>query len=69
MADTMRGDFPKVICSDCGVEGCVFKHWGPLVPSGVVGSFCWDCWDDRRATVHDKNEEPKPLGYKLQKQS
>ena len=47
MPDTMRGDFPDEICSDCGEKGCVFKHWGPLVPEEDMGSFCGYCWTRR----------------------
>lgn len=47
MADTILGEFPKVNCSDCGKEGCVYRHWGLLVPKGKVLTLCVGCWDDR----------------------
>jgi hypothetical protein len=59
MADTERGDFPNEICSDCGEKGCIFKHWGPLVPEGKIGSFCGYCW-----TRRNKSESHRiPLGF------
>jgi len=57
MADTTRGSFPKKICSDCGRRGCCFIHWGPMVPKGESGSFCWFCWG-LRLTFN----RAKPLG-------
>jgi len=59
MADTTRGDFPEAICSDCGKKGCCFKHWGPRVPNGKLGSFCWFCWGGRQTF-----NSGKPLGQK-----
>lgn len=59
IADTIRGSFPEKICSDCGKKGCMFSHWGPLVPKGESGSFCWFCWSLRQ-TVNRR----KPLGIK-----
>lgn len=58
MPDTIRGDFPDTICSDCGEKGCVFRHWGPLVPEGKVGDFCGYCW-----TRRDKLGMRVPLGF------
>ena len=63
MADTSHSDY-KGDCSDCGPEenGQVFiRHWGPLVPPGVVGQFGPKCWDERRAD-RDAGREPRPLG-------
>ena len=57
MADTMLGDFPELICSDCGEKGCIYKHWGPLVPKGEIGTFCSFCWG-----VRDKRGDRHPLG-------
>ena len=49
MPDTLRKDFPNVRCSDCGKIGEVFlKHWGPLVPPGIVGFFDEECFKARR---------------------
>lgn len=63
MADTIRGGGPDIECSDCGREGTVFKHWGPLVPSGVVGDFCVECWGTRQK--HYLNHgTPKPMRRK-----
>ena len=63
MADTIRGDSPKTKCSDCGEKGTVFRHWGPLVPSGVVGDFCIECWGTRQDHYLDHGI-PKPIGEK-----
>ncbi len=62
MADTSRRSRPKEPCSDCGLVGTDFSHWGPLVPPGKVGDFCGSCFDLRRET-RNRGEEPKPLGY------
>lgn len=59
MADTERGNFLGQKCSDCGEEGCVIKHWGPLVPEGKIGFFCPFCFFQR-----SKLTEPVPLGVK-----
>ena len=62
MPDTSRGDYPEIPCSDCGAVGEVcFRHWGPLVPKGVVGSFDLECW---RARMDDYNHgrSIRPLG-------
>jgi len=47
MADTVLGEMPEATCSDCGTKGCVYRHWGPLVPRGKVGQFCIECWRKR----------------------
>lgn len=65
MADSILGDFPAAKCSDCGKLGCVFQHWGPLVPSGQIGTFCVECAQNRIDAWNKKNT-PKPIGYKLQ---
>lgn len=57
MADTIRGSFPEKTCSDCSRKGCWFTHWGPLVPKGESGSFCWFCW-----TLRLSSNQGKPLG-------
>lgn len=60
MADTIRGNFSDQTCSDCGEKGCVFKHWGSLVPPGVIGYFCAFCMN-----VRAKAEgPPSSLGVK-----
>ena len=59
IADTIKGSFPEKICSDCGKKGCLFIHWGPLVPSGESGTFCPLCMSFRQS-VNMK----KPLGVK-----
>ena len=62
MADTLRGNFLNIPCSDCGKVGKVcFKHWGPLVPAGKVGGFDIECW---RARMDDGNNgrPVRPLG-------
>lgn len=61
MADTMRGNFPDLICSDCGEKSCTFKHWGPLVPKGQIGSFCCFCWSERQDRA-SRGEDPLPFG-------
>lgn len=64
MADTCRGDFPDIPCSDCGKVGEVFmKHWGPLVPSGKVGAFDGDCWQ-ARMDDYNSGRPIRPLGVK-----
>ena len=60
MADTILGDFPDSICSDCGKKGCTYKHWGPLAPDGK--SFCLECWHKR---VDYYNKYGKPLWNSL----
>ena len=62
MADTIRGNFPDSICTDCGKKGCLFFHCGPLVPpdsSGMKG-FCGPCWDTRQE-YYLKNGKPMPI--------
>jgi len=61
MADTKRGDFKDLKCSDCGNPGCSFQHLGPMVPYGSIGNFCWSCWLARSADF-DATGEVKPLG-------
>lgn len=58
----MRADFGDIPCSDCGDEekGRVFiKHWGPLVPPGMVGWFGPNCWAARMLLDREK---ARPLG-------
>lgn len=62
MADTKRGDFPEKICNDCGKKGCIFIHWGELVPEGKIGNFCWICWLVRNVDF-EETKIAKPLGY------
>jgi len=62
VADTIRGDFPGIACSDCREIGEVcFKHWGPLVPSGDAGFFCRYCWSTRHEDGR-QSRAPRPLG-------
>jgi hypothetical protein len=61
MADTQRGDFKDLKCSDCGRPGCSFQHWGSMVPEGPIGNFCWSCWFARNADF-DATGAVKPLG-------
>ena len=61
MADTKRGYFTEMICSDCGVKGCSFIHWGEMLPAGTMGCFCFECWIIR-LTDFDETRERKPLG-------
>ncbi len=63
MADTLMGRFGDKQCSDCGGQGCVFYHNGPLVPAGKVGYFCSFCWVERKAR-QDEGLPPLPLGIK-----
>lgn len=65
MADTIRGDWPDMECRDCGVKGCMFVHWGPLVPSvaGKVG-LCGECWTLRDDSLSSGKAVP-PVGYRL----
>jgi hypothetical protein len=40
MSHTLRSSFPDRYCADCGkLGGCYIKHWGSLVPEGVVAYF------------------------------
>ena len=62
MADTIRTFSPDATCDDCGVLGCSWHHWGPLVPKTArVLNFCDNCWTERQGyyVVHNC---PKPLG-------
>lgn len=62
MADTIRGEFPKQPCSDCGEVGKVYiQHWGLLVPNGSLGYFCPTCLG-ARAEDSKAGKEPRPLG-------
>lgn len=61
MADTERGDFPGVKCSDCGCTGVIFKHYGPLVPDGEVGYFDHMCMMARDRDFRN-GLPPRPLG-------
>ena len=61
MADTKRGYFPEMICSDCGVKGCSFIHWGDMLPNDVLGRFCSECWTARFVDF-DETGIAKPLG-------
>ncbi|TSC83275.1 MAG: Uncharacterized protein G01um101419_105 [Parcubacteria group bacterium Gr01-1014_19] len=61
MADTLLGNFTDLVCSDCGVSGCEYKHWGPLVPKGARGSFCPACYSVRDLESM-QGREPRPLG-------
>ena len=66
MADTARGYYPDIPCSDCGDEelGQVYiKHWGSLVPPGKIGFFGPKCWEAR---VKDggAGRPPRELGTK-----
>lgn len=63
MADTVRGHFPDVNCSDCGEKGTIIRHWGSLVPEESVGNFCYHCWN-MRIKANERGEAPKPLGVK-----
>lgn len=64
MADTSRGDYPNIPCSDCGKVGEVFiRHWGPLVPRGAVGSFDGECWQ-ARMDDYNQGRPIRPLGIK-----
>ena len=62
MADSERGDFGDTACSDCGEKGevCV-KHWGPLVPEGVIGYFDQRCLNARNEDSI-AGRPPRPLG-------
>jgi hypothetical protein len=68
MADTIRGWHPNAVCDDCGREGVVFIHWGPLAPvdGGGPVNDCMDCWLDRseRYNTHD---DPMPRGANMSK--
>jgi len=63
MVDTVRGGFADKVCSDCGEQGCVFVHNGPLVPKGEIGYFCAFCWEERNKCF-ERGETQKPLGVK-----
>ena len=60
MAYTSRDDYPNDFCCDCGNQGCVMYHWGPLVPDGKPHFFCLECWLTRQGHFMIKNEA-KPL--------
>ncbi len=64
MVDTIQGDFADKNCSDCGEKGCIFEHWGNLVPKEKTGFFCGFCWQERN-NCFERGEAPKPLGVKL----
>jgi hypothetical protein len=62
-ADTSRGDYPNDFCCECGVLGCVIRHWGPKVPrepQEKKHSFCYDCWDKRREHYYNNYNEENP---------
>jgi hypothetical protein len=61
MPDTIRAAFTGFMCSDCGVQEVIFKHWGPLVPSGTNGMFCGNCMKVRVGRS-DSNQPTLPLG-------
>ena len=63
MVDTVRGDFADEVCSDCGEQGCIFVHNGPLVLKGEMGHFCAFCWHERNRCFKE-GEIQKPLGVK-----
>lgn len=46
MADTTRGDYTNQTC-ECGKMGCVFHHWGPLVPRGERRALCAETMRER----------------------
>ncbi len=52
-----------LVCSDCKEKGCIFQHWGPLVPKGKTGNFCGFCWEQRRDR-YEKGKKPLRLGVK-----
>ncbi len=64
MTDTSEGHFPDAICTDCGKKGCLFIHWGRLVPDGVPHGFCRGCFDTRQ-TYYRQHQEPMPLPVKV----
>ncbi len=65
--DTLQEDCGIGLCSDCGNQAKVmFRHWGALVPSGVVGIFCPECWVDRQVHFAHFNVS-EPLGTKVKK--
>jgi hypothetical protein len=67
MADTIRGDFPGISCSDCGEVGEVwFQHWGPLVPIATIGWFDLKCFRARKED-YDQNRPVRPLGIMAEK--
>lgn len=65
MGDTVLGGFSEVHCDDCGKKGCMYKHWGPLVPPGMVLTVCLECWHNRQhyynehgvAKPHERNTQ------------
>lgn len=61
MADTCRGEFPNEKCSDCKGLNVMIKHWGPLVPEGAVGLFCFTCISARDKDFRD-GRPPRQLG-------
>ena len=64
MADTERGDYGNIACSDCGKTGEVcLKHWGPLVPEGKVGYFDQGCMNARNEDSI-AGRPPRPLGQR-----
>ncbi len=60
MADTLRGDWPRRSCIDCGKQGVTIRHWGPLAPTGVTIKNCAECWQERNI-YYAKHGTPKPL--------
>ncbi|MCK9446910.1 hypothetical protein M0Q50_08690 [bacterium] len=63
MADTTRGDFPDIYCSDCKKRGTTFRHNGRLVPEGEIADLCFFCWQ-MRATNYANGKKAEPLGIK-----
>jgi len=60
MADTSKANFSHVICTDCGKKGCLFLHWGRLVPDEVPHGFCETCMT-KRIDYYNQHNEPMPL--------
>lgn len=63
MADTARGDYPDLICSDCGEKGCSFKYLESRSPSGETVPFCTFCYEQREER-QERGEESLLLGVK-----
>ena len=50
IAETYSNDFALLPCNDCGQTGQTFCwHRGLLLPEGVGGHFCRQCFDRRKA--------------------
>jgi len=60
MVDTFYTSNPEAICDDCGIDGIVVVHWGPMVPVGERLQLCRECWKERN-DYYGETGKPKPV--------